>query len=350
MSVVCYFKEPANYTLDLKAKVYDDLEIQTRFLSADSLASNSKISSLKQLPFLAKMKLLWNDCRQFQVIIFNGFYDFELFCLLFFSCLQKNKISIGLESDTPLKIPANPFKRMLKAGVLTFLFKNKRIYGLAGGNFLHKALFRHYGMNESKILFLPMVIDVENYLMADSSENTHFTFLYVGNLYKEKNVRQLILSFKAVSEKAVNVQLKIVGTGALLNDLRSEFSRMKNLEFTGGLYGKELRDIYLRSNVFVFPSLIDNWGLVVNEAMASGLAVISSKFVGANADLLEGKATGFIYDPEEKGDLTKKMLELYTNKGLYQEYSKNAFDLLHQNWNYDLYRRQLLLALDRMEA
>lgn len=348
--ISCYFKEPAVYTIDLKKKVYEQLFIQSRFLECDSLASTEVMRSMSELNFFSWISFLWKDSKESRVIIFNGFYEAELFLLLFFSFCRGNRLKIALDSDTPLNVPASFFKRILKKIILGFLFKNKRVHGLAGGNKSHKELFSFYGMKEERIHFLPMVVDVDRFKNTQDKRKTNFTFLYVGRIIDVKNVDYLLRSFKETFQGKDNVSLTIVGSGVLLDELKKTFAENeKNIEFTGALFGKDLNRVYRESSVLVLPSLFEPWGLVVNEAMASGLPVISSKFVGANYDLIEGKDTGLIFDPEKEGDLKEKMLEMYNDKVQYEKFSKNAYNLMQHYWNYDLYKKQLLLAIDKMK-
>lgn len=347
--ISCYFKEPAAYTIDLKNKVYDQLSIQSRFLECNSLASIEVINkSMKQLDLFNWISFLWEDSKKSQIIIFNGFYEVELFLLLSFSVFRGNRLKIALDSDTPLYVPTSFFKRILKKIVLGLLFKNKRVHGLAGGSKSHKELFSFYGMKEERIHFLPMVVDVDRFKNTQDKRKTNFTFLYVGRIIDVKNIDHLIRSFKE-SFHGTNVRLKIVGSGVLLDELKTFAENEKNIEFTGALFGKDLNRAYRESSVLVLPSLFEPWGLVINEAMASGLPVISSRFVGANYDLIEGKGTGLIFDPEKEGDLKEKMLEMYCDKIQYEKFSKNAYNLMHNYWNYDLYKKQLLLAIEKMK-
>ncbi|MBC8306453.1 MAG: glycosyltransferase family 4 protein [Pelagibacterales bacterium] len=348
MKVVCYFKEPANYTLSLKKKVYDSLLIDGRFLESNSLASNNEVEAFSNDSITNRFKKLWRDSSYYEVAIFNGFYQKELFFLLLFSWLQSKPLKIALDSDTPLNIPENLFKRILKKILLNRLFGNKRIYGLAGGNGSHKELFRYYGMEDNRIGLLPMVINVDEFRGAIRKREKQFEFLYVGRIEPHKNIRHLLETFKKTFSDVDDASLKIVGDGSELSTLEKEFSNSK-IKFTAKLFENDLKQAYKNASIFVLPSLFEPWGLVVNEAMAEGLPVISSKYVGANHDLLEGKETGLIFDPEINGDLEAQMKRIYTDDSYYHAASKNAFNLLQNHWNYTLYRKQLLLAIDKMK-
>jgi glycosyltransferase involved in cell wall biosynthesis len=93
--------------------------------------------------------------------------------------------------------------------------------------------------------------------------------------------------------------------------------------------------------------LFEPWGLVVNEALSAGLPVIASKEVGACFDLIKDKETGFV--AEDMQDFGQMMLTLFNDAELLKRYSKNASDLMKNNWNYDLYNNCLNKAIKKVE-
>jgi len=62
---------------------------------------------------------------------------------------------------------------------------------------------------------------------------------------------------------------------------------------------EDLPGIYAWGDVLLFPSLDDEWGVVVNEAMAAGLAVVGSRYAGAAVELIQEGDTGWLFDPLE---------------------------------------------------
>jgi glycosyltransferase involved in cell wall biosynthesis len=68
--------------------------------------------------------------------------------------------------------------------------------------------------------------------------------------------------------------------------------------FAGFRQIHELPDFYAAAGAFIHPALEEPWGLVVNEAMAAGLPVLSSRNVGAAEELVEEGVTGFLFDPQ----------------------------------------------------
>jgi glycosyltransferase involved in cell wall biosynthesis len=82
------------------------------------------------------------------------------------------------------------------------------------------------------------------------------------------------------------------------------------VNFAGLKTAKETVLYYAFAGCFVLPSTREPWGLVVNEAMASGLPVIVSSRCGCVEDLVEPGGNGFLFDPAHDGELTDRMLTI----------------------------------------
>ena len=220
--------------------------------------------------------------------------------------------------------------------------------GFAGGTNSHKELFRYYGMSSDRIHFLPMVVDVNQFKFLPSRKRSEvFSFLYVGRFIKLKQIELIINEFFLKFENNNSVQLILVGDGIIYMNLKKKYSVHKNIFFKGRLTSIELKNEFKLAHVFVIASNNENWGLVINEAMSSSLAILSNRGIGANYDLIINKETGLIFDSTIMGDLSNKMHILYKNKVQYQLLSKNAYNLMHKYWNFNLYAKQLILSLSK---
>ncbi len=127
-------------------------------------------------------------------------------------------------------------------------------------------------------------------------------FLAVGRLVKLKGFNFMLRAWALLPDplKAGN-RLAIVGGGeeeAGLKRLASELG-ISGVLFAGELSPSLLAEYYAAADVFVFPSLVDVWGMVVNEAMACGLPVLASKYAGAGQELVGGTGAGEMIDPTD---------------------------------------------------
>lgn len=341
-SVFAILHEPASYTVDRNEKVYDPLNINYCYITDSSKANNKKEINrviLSKLPFFSLIKKLKAVLKDNDIIIMNGYtgkYFLLLFLLNFFY-----RRKIGLDSDTPLNIPSNPIKKIVKSIYLNTVFRNPNIFGLSGGTGSHKDLFRHYGMKENRILLMPMMIDNNKFKGEVRALKKPFEFLYVGRIIEIKNIDLMIKAFLTSFGNSEDFKLKIVGDGSLLPVLKNKYCKHNNVLFTGPKFGSDLINEYKNASAFILPSYFEPWGLVVNEAMAAGLPVIVSDKVGAMHDLVKGKQTGFVFHHDSVDDLSKKIKRLVSDPSNYHKMSKNAYNLMHNYWNYDLYKECL---------
>lgn len=116
-----------------------------------------------------------------------------------------------------------------------------------------------------------------------AADKTEPTFLYVGRVSREKNV-EAFLKLDLPGRKVV------VGDGPILESLRRQYS---DVIFKGAKTGDELAREYAAADVFVFPSRTDTFGLVLLEAMASGLGIAAYPVTGP-IDVVTPGVTGYL--------------------------------------------------------
>ena len=121
--------------------------------------------------------------------------------------------------------------------------------------------------------------------------------LYVGRLSLEKGLGSL----RAVLQALPQAQLALVGDGPARRALEAQFAGLP-VRFTGVLRGQELAQAYASADVFVFPSLAESFGLVVLEAMASGLPPVAARSGGVPELLREGR-NGYSFAPGDEAGL-----------------------------------------------
>ena len=349
MKVFTYFVEPASYTIDLIVNVHSKQGIGHAFINSKSEAiTNEFLSSpifLSNLSLIQKIKFIRSTRIKNDFVIINGYNNYVFILTFLFNIFSINKKNIAVESDTQLKIPNNIIKQIIKYIYLNVIFRNKYVLGFAGGTKTHKDLFIHYGMKEERIFMIPMMVNNKKYYHENKIFPGKFTFLFVGRLLDTKNVDILCERFlSAFSEK--DSELIIIGGGPNLEVYKRKYNNEKIL-FKGSVFGDSLLRLYHNSSVFVFPSSVESWGLVVNEAMSSSLSVIAHKEVGSVHDLIINKETGFVIDNWD--ELEEKMLELYNNPDLNRKMSENAVALMKDYWNYDLYTKNLLFSIQKVK-
>jgi glycosyltransferase involved in cell wall biosynthesis len=123
--------------------------------------------------------------------------------------------------------------------------------------------------------------------------------MYVGRISKEKSIEDFL-------ELPLNIIKIVVGDGPELKRLESNYP---DVIFTGPLVGEELASMYCNADVFVFPSKTDTFGLVVLEALASGVPVACYPVKGPGEIISKGENIGCA-----SWDLKKAFTKALTNK------------------------------------
>lgn len=126
-------------------------------------------------------------------------------------------------------------------------------------------------------------------------------FLYLGRLVRPKGLRELMGGWDTHTKRSGNDSgtLLLVGDGpeklALETIIRKK--RISRVIFTGRADYKDVALYYKISDIFIMPTLEDNWSLVVPEAMACGLPILCSRYNGCWPELVHSDINGWVFDP-----------------------------------------------------
>lgn len=139
-------------------------------------------------------------------------------------------------------------------------------------------------------------------------------FLFAGRLIPVKNLPKLLQAYAAY-RLAVGRDpwsLVICGSGGLEKQLKSLAGdlELRDVLWPGFVQKQHLAEYYGCASALILPSIKDTWGLVVNEAMASGLPVLVSARAGCRYDLVRDGVNGWVFDPYDVQDIMRKMLAM----------------------------------------
>ena len=142
--------------------------------------------------------------------------------------------------------------------------------------------------------------------------------LYVGRLALEKDIHRL----RAVLREVPDARLAIVGDGPARRALEKEFRGTPTV-FTGVLLGDDLAAAYASADLFVFPSTTETLGIVMIEALASGLPVVAARTGAAHEVVSEGE-NGLLYEPGSEGGLVAAVRRILEDGALRASLSQKA--------------------------
>lgn len=155
--------------------------------------------------------------------------------------------------------------------------------------------------------FHPRFRSHEMRLRLSNGEPEKPLVIHVGRLGVEKSLDFL----KSVMDRLPEARIAFIGDGPYREELEKMFAGMP-VVFTGMLQGDELSQAYASGDVFVMPSESETLGLVVLEAMSSGIPVVAAR-AGGIPDIIpedqDGK-TGFLFNPADLEDCLSKLKPL----------------------------------------
>jgi glycosyltransferase involved in cell wall biosynthesis len=222
---------------------------------------------------------------------YNGFYHW-----LSFLSATLWRVPIVYSSDSNHLAEPSGLKRRVKHAVVERIYRRVAAVLVTGmTNDLHYA---EYGVPASKRFRCPWAVDNDHFSRAADEARPRReearrawgvapgadVALFVGRLIGPKRPSDLV----ALAERVLNLHVVFAGSGPLEGDLRDLAARRipARATFLGFQNQSALPAIYAAADLLVLPSSYEPWGLVVNEALASGLPVIASDRVGAAHDLV----------------------------------------------------------------
>lgn len=163
--------------------------------------------------------------------------------------------------------------------------------------------------------------------------NGELLLLNVSRVSYEKGFEFLAEAYARImagaAERGLNQKFRLVVTGGNANktierDIQGYFSR-RNLDtvFTGPLTGEPLAQMYASADLFIYPSVTETFGQVIQEAMASGLPVVARR-EGGPADIILPGETGYLPDPDNLEEFASYTLKLIEDADLRQRLSQTA--------------------------
>lgn len=287
-----------------------------------------------------------NDCianfNPDAILIYGWSYRSHLHAIRHF----KGQIPVWFRGDSTLLDNASAIKELLRKRVLKWVYASvdKAFYvGTAS-----KAYFLRAGLKPTQLIFAPHAIDNQRFSAERSAEASQIRnsmgiavndilILFVGKLEEKKNPMLLLKAFLNITQS--NLHLAFAGNGILKKALEAastldtkNSSRIHFLDFQNQ---QKMPALYQACDLCCLPSQGpgETWGLVVNEAMAAGKAVLVSSKVGCAIDLVQQQTNGAIFESGNLSDLTEKLQLLTKDKNTLHAMGMKSQSII-ANWNF----------------
>ncbi len=284
------------------------------------------------------------DFRPDAILVYGWSYQSHLAVMRYF----KGKVPIWFRGDSTLLDRTGTIRKVMRKVLLTWVYQHVDIAFFVGK--ANREYYEAYGLKEKQLVFSPHAIDNERFasdrsieaikLRQDLGISAHDTLiLFAGKLEAKKDPLLLLQAFIAMDQQPVtngqqktknqqrsttnekptttNLHLLFVGNGQLEKTLKAQASQYQkdNIHFLDFQNQSQMPIVYQACNLFCLPSQGpgETWGLSVNEAMATGKAILVSNRVGCFKDLINRGRNGDIFNSGDQVDLRNKLHQLLLN-------------------------------------
>ena len=170
----------------------------------------------------------------------------------------------------------------------------------------------------------------------------NLVILSVGRLIERKGFRYLITAIKYLKKSHPNLKLMIIGTGPENQFLRTYAKGLdlgEDVIFMGQVKGEDIPHYFKNASLFILPAIIDKngdtegLGLVLLEAMASGIPVIGTK-VGGIVDIIDDGVNGILIPEKNSEKIVESISNLLSNNELREKFKKNGLAKVKDNFQW----------------
>ncbi len=214
--------------------------------------------------------------------------------------------------------------------------KNKNLYLLCASSYGPND-FNELGMYKNKCFKWGYFPETKIYNVEDllkQKENEKIEIIWVGRFIKEKHPEYVVKLAQKLKEKNYNFEIKMIGNGELLEKTKSQIEKYNltnQIKLVGAVKSDKVRLYMEKANIFICTSdKNERWGVVLNEAMNSGCAVIAYKGIGGVPFLIKNNENGLAYTSLD--DFYKKTMKVMDDKALREKLSKNAYKTISEVW------------------
>jgi glycosyltransferase involved in cell wall biosynthesis len=270
-------------------------------------------------------ELAWEIRRSRYDVVWVHGQQFAAYVLAF-ALAKLQGIPVMTRGDTHLGLRKTPLRRALRRGLLGAQYRFIDRFLAVGSQ--NRDYYRALGVPSDRIFHVPFSVDNARFARASSitgaerrARRTRFgvhderpVVLFASKLTRSKHPDDVLRAASLLLARGRVLSVVIAGSGVLEHELRAlaaELGLGASVCFIGFVNQSELPELFAACDVFVLPSEDEPWGLVVNEAMCSGLPLVVAEGVGCVPDLLEVGVNGFtcqVNDPESLAGALEPLL------------------------------------------
>jgi glycosyltransferase involved in cell wall biosynthesis len=174
-------------------------------------------------------------------------------------------------------------------------------YCVVASEFSRRSLLR-VGVGPARVKLLPLGVDVADFAFAPRPPDGPFRILFVGGVGQRKGVKYLLEAYRRVRTPGTELVLAgpLCGSGRGLAPYAGTYQYLGRLD-----QGEVVREMH-RAHVLVLPSAFEGFGLVIPEAMATGMPVVASTH-SIGPEVIRDGRDGFVLEPDDVEGLAARL-------------------------------------------
>lgn len=244
--------------------------------------------------------------------------------LLAYATAKSVGTAIFTRGETHLLLDRPGWKRALRGPLLqAFYAQCDACLGIGSRN---AAFYKHHGVPDSRIFAVPYTVDNERFMQLADSRRRDLpamkeeiglkpdlpVVLYASKFTQRKNPLDLLYAKARLAQQGLDCTVLMIGAGEQELLLREYVHShdIRDVHFLGFRNQAELPGLYALADIFVLPSENEPWGLIINEVMCAGVAIVATDEVGAVADLVREGENGLLYPARDVDRLTGHLATL----------------------------------------
>lgn len=173
---------------------------------------------------------------------------------------------------------------------------------------------------------------ISEFCKERNQNDAMITLLYSGKMVESKGIFEVVKAFEVLNKKSDKYKLILLGNGKLFNIVKEYIGSKKitNVEMPGFVKFEESLKFWKNADILIHLAHYDRNPLIYTEALAAGLPIISSKYVGSNPEFVHNGKNGFVVDPfnvEGVCNAVEKVID-GNRDGSFSEYSRKLSKML----------------------
>ena len=187
-------------------------------------------------------------------------------------------------------------------------------------------LYKSYGAKDEQIFISHLCANNENFTVYKGFEERQYDLMFAGRFHKGKRPFFFIDVATEIKKVKPDVSVLLIGGGPLEKEiLQTLEERQINYHYPGFIQADQLPHYYSNARLLLFTTENDAWGLVANEALASGTPVLVTPYAGLIDDLVIEGHNGFIMDFAPK-EWAQKCLRLLQDQDSWNDFSIHGLE------------------------